>query len=202
VIVSDPDADPSARVPDIGSNVYWPFVMTVVHPERLRDVRLHRLVDRWLCADYSLVAGEWCYRRIPRRLIVERHLGSGRDVPKDHRFWCIGGKVAFISVNIDLWGEPKGSLHLPDWTPIDASLAFPQPVEPAPLPSRLREMIDVAERLADGLDFIRVDLYQVGDRVIFGELTNYPNSGRGLMRPEATFDALTSGWPPARRGRR
>jgi hypothetical protein len=38
-------------------------------------------------------------------------------------------------------------------------------------------MISIAERLSDGVDFVRVDLYDLGDRVVFGELTNYPRQG-------------------------
>jgi hypothetical protein len=30
-------------------------------------------------------------------------------------------------------------------------------------------MIEVAERLGADLDFVRVDLYTIGDRVVFGE---------------------------------
>ena len=38
-------------------------------------------------------------------------------------------------------------------------------------------MIDLAQRLAADTDFVRVDLYLLTDRIVLGELTNYPAGG-------------------------
>jgi len=42
------------------------------------------------------------------------------------------------------------------------------------VPSNYKEMIRVAESLAAGFDFIRVDLYNIENKIFFGELTPYP----------------------------
>jgi hypothetical protein len=39
------------------------------------------------------------------------------------------------------------------------------------------------------LDFVRVDLYNVNGRIVFGELTNYPAAGLDPFYP-AEFDAV------------
>ena len=44
-------------------------------------------------------------------------------------------------------------------------------------------MIRIAETLGAETDFVRVDLYDLGDRVVFGELTNTPNAGKNCRRP-------------------
>ena len=44
-------------------------------------------------------------------------------------------------------------------------------------------MLDVAERLAAPFDFVRVDLYALEERIVFGELTIYPASGHGEFDP-------------------
>ena len=46
-----------------------------------------------------------------------------------------------------------------------------------PRPSRLAEMIEVARALSTGFDFVRVDLYEIDERVMFGELTFTPAGG-------------------------
>jgi hypothetical protein len=56
-----------------------------------------------------------------------------------------------------------------------------------PLPEALAEFVSVAEELGRGVDFVRVDLYDLAGRVVFGELTNYPAAGVDDFRP-ATFD--------------
>ena len=57
-------------------------------------------------------------------------------------------------------------------------------------------MVEVAEALSKGVDFVRVDLYQVGERVVFGELTNYPAAGLQAMTPEHVFSELGRSWNP------
>jgi hypothetical protein len=46
-------------------------------------------------------------------------------------------------------------------------------------------MRDLAERLAAGFDFIRVDLFNLPTGIVVGELTNYPAAGLLVFdRPE------------------
>jgi hypothetical protein len=49
-------------------------------------------------------------------------------------------------------------------------------------------MLEIAESLGSDVDFIRVDLYEVGGRIFFGELTNTPEGGGGRFDPRE-FDA-------------
>jgi hypothetical protein len=55
-------------------------------------------------------------------------------------------------------------------------------------PANLDKMVRVAEALGAGFEFIRVDLYSVGQRVVFGELTLAPGAGWIPFRP-ASYDA-------------
>lgn len=38
-------------------------------------------------------------------------------------------------------------------------------------------MIKLAEELSQGINFIRVDFYEINNKVYFGELTFFPGSG-------------------------
>jgi hypothetical protein len=49
-------------------------------------------------------------------------------------------------------------------------------------------MINLAERLGTDTDFVRVDLYDVNGRIVFGELTSFPARGDSPFDPES-FDA-------------
>lgn len=46
-----------------------------------------------------------------------------------------------------------------------------------PKPECLDEMVFVAEKLAKGLPFVRIDLYQSNKMVYFGEITFFSDSG-------------------------
>ncbi len=68
------------------------------------------------------------------------------------------------------------------WNLFPVTYGFPVCPDLAP-PSKLQELISIAAKLAQGTDFIRVDLYQIEDRIVFGELTNYPNGGQLAFDP-------------------
>lgn len=53
-------------------------------------------------------------------------------------------------------------------------------------------MISIAEQLAGDIDFVRVDLYDAGERIVFGELTNYPWGGIPIWNP--AFDEWLGSW--------
>jgi len=58
----------------------------------------------------------------------------------------------------------------------------------APPPACLPAMIEAAEGVSLGVDFVRVDLYAIEGRIYFGELTSSPNKGLSPFRP-ASLDA-------------
>jgi hypothetical protein len=65
-------------------------------------------------------------------------------------------------------------------------------------PANLPEMIRIAEALGQETDMVRVDLYEMGGRVVFGELTNYPAGGTAPFTPEEFNRILGEGWEPPR----
>jgi hypothetical protein len=51
-------------------------------------------------------------------------------------------------------------------------------------------MLEIARKLSEGLFFARIDLYDVQDKIIFGEVTLYPESGFGRFYPDEADLAL------------
>lgn len=45
-------------------------------------------------------------------------------------------------------------------------------------------MVKLAEKLSKDIPFLRVDFYEINERVYFGELTFYPASGFEKFKPE------------------
>ena len=44
-------------------------------------------------------------------------------------------------------------------------------------------MLEVARKLAQGFDYIRIDLYAFADKIYIGEMTHYPGSGMEKFTP-------------------
>jgi len=54
--------------------------------------------------------------------------------------------------------------------------------------------VKVAECLAEGFDFMRVDLYNVNNKIYFGELTPYPGGVSARFEPEDFDGFLGEKW--------
>ncbi len=56
-------------------------------------------------------------------------------------------------------------------------------------------MLEVSRKLSAGFDFLRVDLYSNHGRIVFGELTNYPNGAAYKFEPLMYDMRFGSYWP-------
>lgn len=57
-------------------------------------------------------------------------------------------------------------------------------------PKNWDELITISEKLAFGFKYVRVDLYNVNNRIIFGELTFFPMSGCYVSPDLSSFGDL------------
>jgi hypothetical protein len=122
---------------------------------------------------------------VPQRILIEEFLrGSDARIPDDFKLMVFGGRCRFVQVDYDRHGDHRRDVFTLDWERVPVDYNYPRSDDGLESPpDRLGEMIEIAERLADGHDFVRVDLYALPDRVVFGELTVYPASGNGPFDP-------------------
>jgi hypothetical protein len=146
--------------------------------EKARIAMLERMTD-----DFSAHYAEWQYRWIEPRVFIEEYLeGPGGGVPLDYKFFCFKGRVEFIQVDVDRFTNHTRAMMDRTFNQLPMALRYPLPPDPVPKPSCLGQMIHVAEALAAGEAFLRVDLYDVG-RPVFGEITMHPEAGIGPFEP-------------------
>lgn len=141
-------------------------------------------IDRWLASDYYRLGREWVYKDIRPRIVCERYLteDSGKP-PRDFKFFCFDGEPAMVQVDYDRFEKHTRNLYDLDWRRLPFTLHYPAHTGEDAVPPNLAEMIDVARKLARSFPFVRVDLYSVGGRCLFGELTFYPGNGYEHFRP-------------------
>ncbi|MDQ2070117.1 ATP-grasp fold amidoligase family protein [Natronospira bacteriovora] len=161
------------------------------HPE---GDELIRIVREWLGGpSFGDRHHEWLYSQVPRRVLVEPLLQDreGR-LPLDYKLFVFHGRVKLIQVDFERFTGHRRSLYTPDWRKMDVRYVY----EDGPTldePAGLETMIELAESAAAGFDFLRVDLYNLDGRILVGELTCYPESGRGRFWPES-FDFEMGSW--------
>lgn len=198
LVVSD-TAAANARVPtDPGS---WEY--RHVRPDAVSRNDLVRLAGGWLPQLYGQGPNrEWAYGRVPPRIIVEELL-AGRDgaIPDDYKFFVFHGRCEFVQVDAGRFGVRTQDFFDPQWNHLALSGGPPWAAPEPPRPARLAEMLDIAARLGAQTDFVRVDLYDVDGRIVFGELTSYPAGGDSPFNPESFNAAFGSRWSVPRRYR-
>jgi hypothetical protein len=134
------------------------------------------------CDDFSLGA-EWCYRNVPASIIIEEFIGEKGQVPLDYKFFCFNGRVEYIQIDFGRFVQHTRLIFDRDFNRLDLVFGFPPYRGEAMRPSKLPDMLHIAEALSRGRDFVRVDLYTVSGRVFFGEMTNYPEEGSARFQP-------------------
>ncbi|MFG6403754.1 ATP-grasp fold amidoligase family protein [Microbacterium sp. P04] len=198
VIVSDA-APADARLPaEPGS---WTY--RHVRPEFAARDDIIRLARGWREQLYGQGPNrEWAYGRVPRRVIVEEMLaGAGGAIPDDYKFFVFHGRCAYVQVDSGRFGIRTQDFFRPDWQHLPLSGGPPWAAPEPPRPARLGEMIAIAERLGAETDFVRVDLYDVDGRIVFGELTSFPAGGDSPFDPESFNEEFGRTWRVPRRYR-
>ena len=69
------------------------------------------------------------------------------------------------------------------WKRMPFTLDYPAAPCEVERPKTLEKMLEIAARLSQGFPFMRVDLYEFGSEVFFGEMTFYPRNGWELFDP-------------------
>ena len=177
------------------SNVSWE--KHLIHPDDLDWQDLVNLSNKWMRLNFYWTPGrfpEWAYKGIKPMILAEELLLENNNLPSDYKFHMVDGKCAFIQVDVARYGHHQRNLYSEDWKLLNARTSHPQVSDFLPSPSSLSEMLKVAQEISKGIDFIRVDLYAISGRVIFGEMTNYPNGGLVEIWPKSLNIKLAKNW--------
>ena len=146
-------------------------------------------LDPWSKSRYGVNKGEWCYDNIVPGVIVEPVLFKGNHMV--YRFLTFSGKVKHIHAHEYEFKDKSGkilpiaiscSTYTRNWSYENVQYKELDNYQ-LPKPKNLGEMISIAEKLGDDLPFVRIDLYDLGHRIEFSEMTHYPVSGKCKFTP-------------------
>ena len=148
----------------------------------------------WLRRDYYEFSHERVYRGLPRRVIVETLLADDDGgQPADFKFLVFGGRVALIRVHSDRFGDHRVNFFDAGLRPLDLGQVYRER-EGMHMPAQAQELLTVAEKLGQGFDYARIDLYLAGGRVWFGEITHHDGNACAPWRPAEMDRALGDLW--------
>lgn len=137
-------------------------------------------LSKWLKFPYGELTGQLHYTRIKPRIIAEEYLKEGsKPSLTDYKFFCFNGVPKYVVVYADREENTHNysvMVYDMDWN------AYPKFVNPRCAtsdiilpPIALEEMVSIVSCLSESFPFVRVDLYIINDRPIFGEMTFTPD---------------------------
>jgi hypothetical protein len=129
---------------------------------------------------YANNNGEWAYRYIEPQIFIEEYVdfSLGKGTPDDFKFYCVNGEVKFCHYLSDRDRVPKeqvvdvygDDIGVPIYPSFKYRKTFCKP-------NNWDQMLDIAKKLSEGFQFVRIDLYTNGQELYVGELTLWPQGG-------------------------
>lgn len=146
-------------------------------------------LDNSLNQDVYHSLREWPYKDINKKVFAEQYLESvpGQDDLPDYKFFCFNGEVKALFIATDRQ-NPNEDVKFDFFDADFNHLPFKQGHENAKVlptkPSSFEEMKIIAKKLSKGIPHVRIDLYEVNGRPMFGEMTFYHFAGMVPFKPE------------------
>ena len=147
-------------------------------------------LNGWLGIKDINAGREWAYTGMEKsRIVIEEMLEDPSEGPHglvDYKFFCFNGKPFCLQVDSGRFDGHHQNYYDMDWKSLGVHCTYPEG-EVTPMPENFGTMKKVAAVLSSDFPFVRVDLYNIGGVIRFGELTFYPSSGYGTFHPDS-FD--------------
>lgn len=159
--------------------------------------KARKLLNDHLRNNYYKSSREWPYKNIKPRIIAEKYIEDieGNDL-KDYKIFCFEGKPKFLFVATDrqkINDETKFDFFDIDFNHIDVTNGHPNAEIMPKRPRNYESMLEIAKKISKGIPHVRVDLYSVGEKIYFGELTFSHWSGFVKFNPNY-YDKLFGGY--------
>ncbi len=139
-------------------------------------------LNRWLKMNYYDKWREWVYKDMEPKILCEKYLGGPEELT-DYKFHCFKGEPMTASACFSREGKRYINSYDLDWNRLPVVKMADTLEIDMEKPACLEEMREVCRKLAEPFPYVRMDLYQVGNKVLFGEMTFFPASGIVNMKP-------------------
>ena len=137
-------------------------------------------INKSLRKNYYWHGREWPYKGVPHRILCEEYIEDSNGELNDYKFFCFDGLVDCVMVVADRQKDNAKFYYMSrEWKVLPygrLTRSLPDDFT-LPKPEKLDEMFQIAEKLSKGFPHVRIDLYNVDGRILFGEYTLYSQSG-------------------------
>ncbi len=152
-------------------------------------------LSRHLQFKHYYLTREWPYKNVKPRIIAEELLvDNEKEDVWDYKFYCFNGnpKVMFIATDRSK-GKVKFDYFDMNFNKIKLQQGGKNSERILEKPLNFEVMKRLAAKLSENIPHVRVDFYDVNDRVLFGEMTFFDSGGMAEFEPEE-WDYTFGSW--------
>lgn len=197
----NPEEIPFDTLPDkfvIKTNHGCEYNIIIQDKTQLNKKKIIMQLKKWLGENFGndmFLGIAWAYRNIKPHIIIETFLEENGHSPVDYKFFCFSGRVEYFKIDFDRFKGHSVMYFDRDFNKLDLfEPGFKKYQGKIDLPRNIYDLMRLAESLATGFDFIRVDLYSIEDKIYFSELTLYPGGVFSKFEPDYYDYVLGEKW--------
>jgi hypothetical protein len=124
------------------------------------------------------------YEFVRPRILIEEYIEQKDGQVYDYKFWCFNGEPKYVYVSINRFKNHAIDIFNTNWEKQDLTFSdIPNSGIQIEKPRNLPQMIELSRRISRQFPFVRVDFYELRNRIYIGELTFYPNGGFEVFIP-------------------
>lgn len=155
---------------------------------------IRKNLAKGLQQDYYLTGREWPYKDVPRKIIAEKYMEDETGQLRDYKFYCFNGEPKIIMINSDREiGKTKADYFDMDFNWLDLKWGYEHVLVKPSKPINFEKMKELAVVLSKNIPELRVDFYEVNNKIYFGELTFFDGSGFDKIEPKE-WDKKLGDW--------
>lgn len=136
---------------------------------------------------YYYMHREWPYKNVKPKIFAEKYMEQkqedGQECLTDYKFFCFDGKVKVMYIANEKATPPSTDYFDVDFNHIDLITRDKNAPVPPAKPEQFEKMVELAEKLSQGIPCVRVDFYYVNKQIYFGEFTFFHNAGFCSLKP-------------------
>lgn len=144
--------------------------------------KLRKKFNFFIKRNYAYASFEMHYKDIEPKIIIEKYMGNSIN---DYKFQCFDGKVYYCRVDFDRFGNHMRNFYDLNWNlQLFNKGDFNNNVNKIDKPKNFDKMVEIVQKLSQGFDQVRVDLYDINGEIYFGEMTFTNGAGLEKINPK------------------
>lgn len=149
--------------------------------DKIRVSLTNRLKEKFFFA-----GREYPYKDIKPCIIAEKLMVDENNPEKsieDYKFFCFNGEPKVMFIATDRSTDCRFDFFDMDFNHLNLVNIHPNSDKVIEKPKMFEEMKEIAAKLSKGMRHVRIDLYELGGKIYFGEYTFFHGGGFRLCEP-------------------